>query len=205
MPRPLVFALALGLLAGDAGHTPARLRSGAPPGIPIAATGGGEVFLELDVSASGSVTSAMPFRATPPFTDAVIEAVRRWQFTPAKDEKPVASAVLVAAIFRPPVINGPTLGTPPADSGRPSPEIPTPASTPLPPFPPHAQRSGVVILEVHVAATGAVENARLVRSAPPFDDAAITTVRSWRFVPAQRGGAPVASVAYVIVGFRPPA
>jgi TonB family protein len=205
MLRPQIFALALGLLAGQAGHTPARLRSGGPPGIPIAATGGGEVFLELDVSAAGSVTAATPFRVTPPFTDSVIEGVRGWQFTPAKDDKPVASAVLVAAIFRPPVINGPTLGTAPADTGRPSPQIPSPLNTPLPPFPAHAQRSGVVILEVHVSATGAVENARVVRSAPPFDDAAMKTVRLWSFRPAQRGGAPVASVAYVIFGFRPPA
>jgi protein TonB len=74
----------------------------------------------------------------------------------------------------------------------------------MPPFPPNARASGVVLLEVLVAASGAVDNARVVKSAPPFDDAAQKTIRSWKFAPAQRGGVTVPAVAYVIFAFRPP-
>ena len=198
----LVVTMAAGLSA--AAYAPARLRSGSLPGIPFDAVGGGEVFVELDVGQDGRVIGTSPVRATTPFTDLVLDAVRDWHFTPAKDGVPVPSSVMLAVLFRPPVLNGPTLGTPPSDVGRPTRSVPVPTGTQMPPYPANAHAGGVVLLEVLVAATGAVENARVVRSAPPFDDAAQKTVRLWKFAPAQRGGVTVPSVAYVIFAFRPP-
>ena len=146
-----------------AAYAPARLRSGSLPGIPFDAVGGGEVFVELDVGRDGHVIGATPVRTTAPFTEYVLDAVRDWQFTPARDGVAVPSSVMVAALFRPPVLNGPTLGTRPSDVGRPSNSVPTPDSTAMPPYPANAHVGGVVLLEVLVAATGAVENARVVR------------------------------------------
>jgi TonB family protein len=194
--------MAAGLSA--AAYAPARFRTGTLPGIPFDAVGGGEVFVEVEVGQSGRVTGTSPVRITAPFTDYVLDAVRDWQFTPAKDGLAVPSTVMVAAVFRPQVLQGPTLGTRPSDVGRPSSSVPAPVGTPMPPFPANAHASGVVLLEVLVAATGAVENARVVRSAPPFDDAAQKTVRLWKFEPAQRGGVTVPAIAYVIFAFRPP-
>ena len=196
--------LAAALAVAAVAYAPARFRSGSVPGIPFDAVGGGEVFVELDVGQDGRVVGTTPIRTTAPFTEYVLDAVQDWQFTPAKDGAAVSSSVMVAAVFRPPVLNGPTLGTPPSDVGKASRSVPAPTNTPMPPFPANAHASGAVLLEVLVAATGAVENARVVRSAPPFDDAAQKTVRLWKFAPAQRGGVTVPSVAYVIFTFRPP-
>jgi TonB family protein len=100
-------------MAGQAGFMPAQYRDGAPPQIPIQAVGGGEVFLELSVSSDGVVSGVRTLRATAPFTEAVNDAVRSWQFRPAEEEaepeagkpverkprKRVESTVLVAGIL----------------------------------------------------------------------------------------------------------
>ena len=200
----MAVVLASTVAVAAAAYAPARFRSGSLPGIPLDAVGGGEVFVELEVGQDGRVLGSTPLRTTPPFTEYVLEALRGWQFTPAREGVAVPSSVIVAAVYRPPVLNGPTLGTPPSDVGRPSRGLPIPTKTAMPPFPANAHASGVVLLEVLVAATGAVDNARVVKSAPPFDEAAQKTVRLWKFAPAQRGGVTVPSVAYVIFAFRPP-
>ena len=200
----MAVVLASTVAVAAAAYAPARFRSGSLPGVPFDAVGGGEVFVELEIGRDGHVIGTTPVRTTPPFTEYVLDAVRDWQFTPAKDVVPVPSTVMVAALFRPPALNGPTLGTPPSDVGRLSRGVAAPTNTSMPPYPANAHAGGVVLLEVLVAATGAVENARVVKSAPPFDDAAQKTVRLWKFAPAQRGGMTVPSVAYVIFAFRPP-
>jgi hypothetical protein len=84
------------------------------PAAPVLAMSGGEVFLEVAVTASGGVASIRTLRTTPGFTEPTIDAVRGWHFTPATDAQ-VAESVFVAAMFSPPALNGPTLGRPPAD------------------------------------------------------------------------------------------
>ena len=51
---------------------------------------------------------------------------------------------------------------------------------------------GFVVVRYDVAADGRVVNARVVRAEPPdlFDDAALSSVRSWRFNPALADGVP---------------
>src|SRR5215510_11758452 len=66
-------------------YSPARLRDGKVPSIPVNAVGGGEVRVELDVSSEGTVTRATPLRTTPPFTDLVTNAVREWKFFSARE------------------------------------------------------------------------------------------------------------------------
>jgi len=199
-------------------YTPARLRDGKVPPIPVTAVGGGEVRVELDVSDDGRVTRATPLRTTPPFTDFVTAAVRDWKFFPAREvvngdaaraggsiaRAAVQSTVLVVALFRPPTMNTPTLGETPKDLASGSDTSPFPTATTMPPYPPTAFGGGVVLLEVHVSAIGSVEDVGVIASAPPFDEPARDTVRKWHFRPAKVQGVPVKALVYVIAGFRAP-
>jgi TonB family protein len=206
MLRTLIaVAAALSLAQVPAVTTAARFRSGTVPELPASVVGGGEVYLEVAVSASGRVTAVTPLRTTPPFTDLVTAAVRDWQFTPAvRNDVAVPSTVLVAAIFRAPVVAGPTIGEVPQDSGTGSGRTAYPVSTAIPPFPPTAQASGVVLVEANVDSLGTVANVVPIRSAPPFDEAATQAVRQWRFRPARFDGAPTSTYVYVILGFPLP-
>ena len=199
---------------------PARYRGGVLPPIPIRALGGGEVSLEVSVSRDSVVTGIKVLRATPPFTDALSTAVQGWQFTPAEqDVEPVPGAppvsptprervdstVLVAGIFRPPALNAPTLGEPPKDVAGPSSlETPYPLSTTMPLYPPRALASGVVLIEVRVAPGGDVAEAKVVTSAPPFDQPALDAALRWTFRPGRVRGLAVPKLAYLVFGFPQP-
>jgi len=182
-----------------------RYRSGSMPVLSPTALGGGQVFLELSISPDGGVTSVTPIRTTPPFTDLVASAVRDWRFDPASGPAtPVETRVLVAAVFRAPVLMGPTLGERPRDIAAASASVALPAATAEPPFPAQARDAGVVLVEVLIAQNGRVDRARVVHSSPPFDDVAVAAAQRWTFRPARVGDTPVASVAYIIFGFPVP-
>ena len=196
--------------------TSARLIAGNPPPIQIQATGGGEVLLEVDVDEAGAVTGTTVLRTTPPFTPSVRDAVARWRFAPAREmvnptpgqpgvPRTVPSKIAVLAIFRPPALfSGTTLGVVPKDVATSSDAVPTPLGTSMPPFPSRALNSGVVLLEVDVNSAGLPVKIKTLRSAPPFDEPAVATVRQWRFRPARYHGASIDSVTYVLLGFRQP-
>jgi len=195
--------------------TPARLQTPVLPDIPIAAMGGGEVFVEAIVSDTGSVSDVRLLRATPPFEAGVVSAVRGWRFTPAEEETAetpgaprernrLRSSVLVAAVFRPPTLNTPTFGESPKDVAAPSPDVAFPASTIQPPYPPTALASGVVLVEVALAPDGRITGTRVVRSAPPFDGAAVDAAKQFTFRPGRLHGAAAPQFAYIIFGFRQP-
>jgi TonB family protein len=200
------------LMAAPEPPTPARYISGELPTIPVQAVGGGQVFVELAVTAAGSVAGATILRATPPFTDTVVSAVQGWRFEPARDtddpkepRRDVASTVLVAAIFRPPtMLNGPVTGTPPRDVGTASITTPSPGSIVAPAFPAKAMASGLVLVEADVAAAGDIVDARVIVSAPGFDEPALNAARQWTFRAAQLHGHTVPSVVYLMFGFRQP-
>jgi len=67
-----------------------------------------------------------------------------------------------------------------------------------------AGRSGrfLVILELAVDASGRVSDARVLRSVPPFDEAALECVRQWEYTPTMVNGAAVPVTITVIVEFR---
>jgi TonB family protein len=211
MGSALVAACAVAELAAVDPFTPARYRDGAVPAMPVAAVGGGQVFLELTVSATGSVGGVTTLRATPPFTQVVIDAVHTWQFVPADEStgptvrERVTSKVLVAGLFRPPALfDGAVPGEPPKDVASPSDEIPFPTTTIVAPYPATALGDGMVLVEVQVEPGGTAANARVVRSAPPFDGPALAAARQWRFRPARLHGQPIATLAYILFGFRQP-
>ena len=201
-------------LSAQESFSPAQLQTGAAPALPAMAVGGGQVLLELSIAADGRVTDVKPLRTTPPFTDMLTETVRAWRFRPAEDTDasnnraggrgPVASKVLVAGLFRPPALNMPTIGEPPKEGAPASDETAFPLTTPPPAFPPQANRGGVVLLEARVDRGGHVGETKVLRSSPPFDDAARHALGDWIFRPARVHGAYASSLVYVVLGFAAP-
>lgn len=74
-----------------------------------------------------------------------------------------------------------------------------------PAYPDLAQKAhvqGVVIIEAVIGVDGRVEQARILRSQPLLDDAALTAVRAWEYTPTLLNGRPTAVVMTVTVVFR---
>lgn len=164
---------------------------------------GGEVLLELEVGASGRVTRVTTLRETPPFTNLVQAAVAQWTFEPVAGD--TGGRALVAAVFRPPILGpGPVAGIPPRDVGAPSPSIPFPVDMVVPSYPVTAMGDGEVLIQVSVESDGAVTEARVIEARGPFLETALEAARGWRFRPGRYQGQPVATLAYLIFGFRSP-
>ena len=60
---------------------------------------------------------------------------------------------------------------------------------------------GIIILEIVIAPTGRVVDARVLRSIHGLDDAALDAVKQWEFTPTLLNGVPVAIVMSVTVNF----
>jgi len=223
--RPVAFGLAASTAivvvtsgATPGTYTPPRYRGGAPAPNQVAVTGGGEVFVQATLNESGSVVGVVPLRATPPFTESVVSAVRQWTFSPAIQEmipesgevpqtvakKLVSSKVFVAAMFRPPTLAGGTVGASPADVGAPSSEMPYAMSTTMPAYPPNSMFEGTVLLEARGSSTGAIKDTKVLQPAGGFETAALAALSSWSFRPARVNGTLTDAYVYVSFGFRPP-
>jgi protein TonB len=73
-----------------------------------------------------------------------------------------------------------------------------------PVYPDEARRAnvqGVVIIEIVIDTQGRVHDARILRSIPGLDDAALEAVRQWEFTPTAIDGVPVPLVMTVTVNF----
>jgi TonB family protein len=76
-----------------------------------------------------------------------------------------------------------------------------------PVYPPIAQSgrlSGIIILEVTIAADGRVSDGKVLRSIPLLDQAALDAVRQWEYTPTLVNGVPVPVMMTVTVNFSPP-
>jgi protein TonB len=74
-----------------------------------------------------------------------------------------------------------------------------------PDYPDIARRArvqGVVILEAIIGVDGRVQQARVLRSVPLLDQAAINAVQSWEYTPTLLDGRPVPIIMTVTVNFR---
>jgi protein TonB len=74
----------------------------------------------------------------------------------------------------------------------------------LPVYPALARTAGVqgiVILEATIDARGDVVAAKILRSIPMLDDAAVSAVREWKYTPARLNGEPVSVLITVTVNF----
>ena len=64
-----------------------------------------------------------------------------------------------------------------------------------------ARVQGIVIVEATIGADGQVVNARVLRSVPLLDQAAVDAVRQWRYQPTLLNGVPVPVIMTVTVTF----
>ena len=81
---------------------------------------------------------------------------------------------------------------------------PTKVQDVKPVYPAEAQAArvqGVVIIEALIDPSGSIANARVLRSIPMLDEAALGAVSRWRFVPTQVNGAPASVLVTVTVNF----
>jgi len=199
--------------------SPARYRDGAVPALPVLPISGGQVLLELTVGRDGRVTTVKPLRTTAPFTDLLVDAVGRWSFFPAekrvrpkpgedavpKPPEPVESTVLVAGQFRAPALmNTGTVGELPKAVASASAEAPLALTTIEPSHVISALSPGLVFVQTKIDQRGAVTDANVLQSAPPYDDVAQAAAREWKFLPARVDGLSVEAFAYIVFGFPLP-
>ena len=71
-----------------------------------------------------------------------------------------------------------------------------------PSFAIHARAQGVVIIEAEIGADGRVKDARVLRSIPILDQAALDAVRQWEYTPTLFNGVPHAVLMVVTVTFH---
>ena len=63
--------------------------------------------------------------------------------------------------------------------------------------------SGVVVVELTIGADGSVTAAKVLRSVPALDDAALDAVKQWRYQPELVNGKAVPFVVTAPVSFKP--
>jgi TonB family protein len=130
------------------------------------------------------------------------DAVRAWLFDPAMaGGQAVPARVLVLGFFRPPALDFAAPDAPRYKTTSAPEELPWPTSVVVPPYPPNALGSGMVVLEADVSDRGAVTRTRILSAAGAFDGAAADTVAKWAFRPARYKGREVPSRAFLLVSF----
>jgi TonB family protein len=143
---------------------------------------------------------------------AAFDAVRQWRYDPPY-EGPMSFPVMVPVapegsplagvnIAQP---RGPLVGAESAVRVGGGIKAPTKIRDVRPEYPPIAQAarvSGVVIVEALIGTDGTVEDARILRSIPLLDQAALDAVLQWRFTPTLLNGQAVPVIMTVTVNFR---
>jgi protein TonB len=161
-------------------------------------------------------------RAADAFIREAAAALRHWQYDrPAKPpisfsvaftftpDAETTSTQIAAAVPLPPAV--PPTGPRPPEPIRVGSVIlsPRPVTRVEPVYPPQAMSArveGIVILEVKLDATGKVTDARVLRSVPLLDQAALEAVREWVYTPTCFNGAAIPQIISVSVPFTlPPA
>jgi len=186
---------------------------------PEALTAGakGAVVLDATIDPNGRVSNARVVRSIPLLDAAAVAAVQQWEFTPTViDGRAVPVIMTVTANFTVPA----SASTAPAAGPRAlAPD--TPAIQPVrigggvaPPavtnrvnasYSAEAQRAGVqgaVAVDVTIDMLGKVSDAKVVRSIPLLDAAALAAARQWEFAPTLIDGKPVPVIATIELTFN---
>jgi TonB family protein len=153
----------------------------------------GTVVLDLTVGPDGRVTDARVVRSIPLLDRAAIDAARQWVYVPT-----VENGVAIPVQFG--VSVNFTLTPAPAPAGS----TPTRTKYVPPEYPVEAQEAGIqgtVVVVITIGPFGKVTAARVVRSIPMLDRAAVDAVRQWEFTPTFENGVAVPVTMTVRVGF----
>ena len=204
---PWIAAASIVATLAAAGFVPARRLDGQPPRLPSPlAVGAVEEAVDLTIDATGRVEDVTLLRGGRPADSLLLPIAKTWRFRGAADgDELVKSHVLLALVVRAPTLyDGATLGTPSGTVGVGSDEIPYPAGFPQPRYPLGAVGDGMIVVEVLVGASGAVERAEIVQGAGILANESLLTARKWTFRPAVRRGKAVTAYAYIAFGFRQP-
>jgi protein TonB len=165
---------------------------------------------------------AIPLVFAPPPADAVKVAVQEapaLDFAPPAEESVTPQPPPIPLVRRPPapaarkIVAAPVVLRPAVTEAAPTePLIPARPVAGMesgrpPGYPESARRRGEqgrVVLRVDVSADGLPADVTVAEGSgfPNLDAAALGAVRQWRFVPATRGGTPVAATAQVPIRFR---
>jgi TonB family protein len=162
--------------------------------------------------------------------EAALRSVRQWQFAPPA-APPLAFTVTVPVGVPPPPpppppplharrpgMPPPPPPPPPAAGGSVARQAgdddalrvggnikaPTKIKNVNPVYPEDAKEAriqGVVIIEARIERDGTVGDARILRSIPMLDEAALDAVRQWEFTPTLMNGAPVPVIMTVTINF----
>jgi len=186
---------------------PPRLLSAELAPAPWNVQSGGIAAFDVSLDEKGNITHADIVQDVAPHGGFLRDAMPSWRFEPATSGgRPVSSRVLVLGFFRPPVLN---FAAPPAprykDTTAPD-DIPWPTSVTAPAYPPNViVGSGKVVMAADISDRGVVLTIRVVGPASPFDPSAASALRQWKFRPVTKGNRQVASRAFIVFSFAPPA
>lgn len=173
----------------------------------------GKIVIAIDVSAEGKLTDWLVLGYTHPgLVRPCIEAIKDWEFTPAKiDGEPVAvqTDVTIDYTAEGVVISRSTMedlrrrterifGYPMISKKRSASQLdtaPVPINPVLPKYAKDAESAGVkgsVAVHFYVDETGAVRMPAVEKTANPYlADMALAAVREWKFAPPTSRGEPV--------------
>jgi len=141
--------------------------------------------------------------------------------TPPAEEHIAPNTLTVPENTTAPVTSGPVVAAEPAPEPPPPPPPPPKVEEPIteatgyaaylknppPDYPAFAQRQGwegTVLLKVRVLASGKPEKVEIKQSSgrKTLDDAAVSAVKNWTFVPSKRGNTPIDGWATVPIEFK---
>jgi TonB family protein len=182
------------------------------PGLNVSATE--DIIGEIDrkVRALPGQNAAAARQAAPAFVDAALSSVRQWRYEPPA-EGPLTFTVAVNIGATRDVMEFKPAGDAPraaAGANDNALRVGGGIKPPLkildvrPVYPPIAKAAnvtGVVILETRIGVDGGVEDARVLRSIPLLDEAALDAVKQWKFQPTLLNGQPVPIVMITTINF----
>jgi TonB family protein len=210
---------------------PTKLKNMSPvyPPDALAAKVAGVVIIEAVIGEDGKVRDTRVLRSVPMLDAAATEAVRQWEFTPTLLNGQAVPVVMTATVnFVPNERAGVPGGVaggfdapPPPPPPPPPPgakELSDPAAVRVggsirpparithvnPVYPPEARDArvqGVVILDILIGEDGSVEKAKILRSIPMLDQAAIDAVTQWVFTRTTVNGEAKKVIMTVTVNF----
>jgi protein TonB len=153
-------------------------------------------------------------RVADAMTDAAIDAMRNWRYeAPANGPLTFEVRVYFKADGETSAVQGTGfVGTPRASTINTEGAVrvggnikaPTKVRDVRPVYPlvaMQARVSGMVIIEARIGSDGSVEDARVLRSIPLLDQAALDAVLQWKFVPTLLNGVPTPVIMTVTVNF----